>query len=768
MNLPRGILYCTLLPILASSPSQGEEEKVGEVLKRLKTIELPASSHPVERTVAQAVRALFAPAAVIKEVTRDQRPHPGSLRIFVSGDAAGGSPGWFRFRIAADGTAELTASHRHLLYTAFCRLRDEWSGGPTKEFAQGRTVSMRLSWLEGNDRLFAYLPRLALGYDPEATIQELARIGCSHVSVNLLASPTAFEQGPPGEIYHRFYSGSPDLDQFVSSDLTRGLYPPEYLQANLDLLKKNAELVLAYGLTPGLTVCSPRTMPEAFFDKYPYLRGARVDHPFRSYRPRYTATLSHPVVRWHYAQLMRAMMKEVPQLGFLYLWTNDSGSGFEYVSTLYAGRNGGAYLIREWKSNEDVSRAAGENVLRYLRLLRDAASESNPHFRVISALSWFGAEQETILSGLGERLDLHLSPGDTADVRRWPVIKALQTRGSELFSTANIASNFVLGVPSPWLSHDRLAAAVMPGVHELAVTFDSPSLAPWSINREILRAFQSNSRESVDQVVESTAHRWAGTDAAPELVRAWRLADEAVRSFPDVPLYGTSWAFPLYRHWVRPFVPNISAVPERDREYYEQHMIATFNNPTLVDFSADAMWLLIPQDQAASIVRTSDSLVWQPLDQAIALLDGAVRKTANPSPAYTILQDQRDRLRAARCYFRTLRNIAGWIAGVRGYMAASTPDAQTRVRSLVRATIDDELKNAEDLLQLWNTSPVHFMQVAQTGESWSMYGGNFGTLVQKKIALMKKHRDDTPWIDPNFMWRMGPECPVPPEEYLRY
>ena len=129
----------------------------------------------------------------------------------------------------------------------------------------------------------------------------------------------------------------------------------------MDLLKKNVALALAYGLAPSLFVCSPRTMPEAFFVKYPSQRGARVDHPFRSYRPRYTATLSHPVVRWHYAQLMKAMMREVPQLGFLNLWTNDSGSDSEYVSTLYAGRNGGAYLIREWKSDEAIARTASGN-----------------------------------------------------------------------------------------------------------------------------------------------------------------------------------------------------------------------------------------------------------------------------------------------------------------------------------------------------------------------------------------------------------------------
>ena len=53
----------------------------------------------------------------------------------------------------------------------------------------------------------------------------------------------------------------------------------------------------------------------------------------------------------------------------------------EYTTTLYAGRNGGAYLIREWRKEDAFAKAAGENVLRYYRLLRDAASEINPEFR---------------------------------------------------------------------------------------------------------------------------------------------------------------------------------------------------------------------------------------------------------------------------------------------------------------------------------------------------------------------------------------------------
>jgi hypothetical protein len=758
----------TIAVVLVFSARAQTGGRVGDVLKRVITLEIPVSGYPVEHTVVEAMKKTLAPVAPIVEVPEGQALRKGSLRVHVLRTGAEVSAGWFRLQISPDGTGELTASHTHLLYTAFCRVRDEWSDDNVGEFAQGRTVSVRLPWLEGNDGMFASLPRLVRNYDPEATIQEMARLGCSHVSVNVLASPTAYEEGPPGEIYPRFYASSPDLDQFVASDLTRGLYPPEYLQANLSLLKKNVALALAYGLTPGLSICSPRTMPEAFFAKYPYLRGARVDHPYRSYRPRYTATLSHPVVRWHYAQLMQAMMKEVPELGYLYLWTNDSGSGFEYVSTLYAGRNGGAYLIREWKSDESIAHVAGENVLRYLRLLRDAASETNFRFRVITSVSWFGAEQDVILGGLGDRLDLYVQPADTANARRWPVMRALETKGSQLFGTARSATNYILGAPCPWLSRDRLEAAVSPGVHHVTVTFDPPSLAPWSINREIVRAYQSDTKRTVDEVVESTARRWCGAREAEVLVRAWRLTDQAVRSFPDVPLYGTSWAFPLYRHWVRPFVPNILAIPEDERRYYEQHMIATFNNPTMIDFGADALWLLIDMEQAKSIVRRCDSLVWKPLDEAIGLLDTSLKQQTQGTSTRDVLQDQRDRLQGLRCYFRTLRNTAGWIAGVRGYMTASSRNAQAAMLVSVRLTIDDELKNAEDLLRLWNTSHTNFMPVASLGENWAFYGSNLGELLQKKIDLMKRHREDTPFIDPNFMWRMGPECPVPPAEYLKY
>ncbi len=759
---------CTAGMILLCGAHAQGRTTVGDALRRATSVDIPAANLPVERTVAESLLLYLSPGARIGQVAGSVPERAGAFRVRVLRGEEDTSAGWFAFSIAPDGTGELTASRAHLLYAAMCRILEERRENDVRDFAVPRRERFRVPWLEGNDGLFVGAPRFIRNYDPASTIREIARLGCSHVPVNVLAATEAAEQGVPGEDYPRFYVYSPDLDQFVETALTRGLYRAEYLEANLDLLKRNAALAVAYGLTPGLTVCSPRTMPEAFFVKYPYLRGARVDHPFRSYRPRYTATLSHPLVRWHYAQLMKNIMREVPALGYLTLWTNDSGSGFEYVSTLYAGRNGGAYLIREWNSDSAIARAAGENVVRYLRLLRDAASETNPRFRVITSLAYFGSEKRVILDGLGDRLDLQVGPADTADPARWGMIRARGKAGPALFRSLRAAPNYVLGVPSPWLTFDILSGGI-PGAANISVTFDPPSLAPRSVNREIVRAYQTLPGLPVDSVVTAAARRWSGPEAAPGLVRAWRLADRAVRSFPDVPLYGSEWAFPWYRHWVRPFVPDIGRIPKDERAYYERHMIASFNNPTLVDFGADVLWLLMDRKKAGAIVAACDSLVWGPLDSAIRILDTLpFARSPEGKAGAAVVRDQRDRLVAFRCYCRTLRNVAGWIDGVHGYIEAGSSGERDRMLRAVRGTIDDEVNNAESLRGLWQETRSDFMPVASVGESWALYGENFGDLLGKKIALMKLHRNDIPGIDPDFMWRVPPESPVGPEEYLRY
>jgi hypothetical protein len=247
----------------------------------------------------------------------------------------------------------LSASAPHLLYALFAKLRDEWATDRATALVQGRLLRPTFHAMAGRDELligrFGLLKRLRETVDDddlEATFAELARVGCSHVVVNELVSHHGYERVPQGEIYYRFYDYLPDLDQYVETKLNTCTYPTEYLQANLSRLKFMAGTAARYGLVPGFYAAHPRSVPESLLQRYPWLRGARIDHTFRSYAPRYNLSVAHPLVRWHYGELMQALLRAVPEIGFLKTLLNDSGSGFEYTASLYPSRNGGPYVVR--------------------------------------------------------------------------------------------------------------------------------------------------------------------------------------------------------------------------------------------------------------------------------------------------------------------------------------------------------------------------------------------------------------------------------------
>jgi len=751
---------------------------VADALKNIRVLAIPANGRPVDRTVADEFHRDLAPQAEIKTPDQSGWNEKGIFRIaiadekFLTGPSSdalreSGGKGWIFLKLAPDGSGELTTSAPHLLYALYSLLREDWLGLDAAGFENGKVVVPRFSRLEGGDNYLANPKRVAAGYDAERSVRELARLGFSHVPVNALAKDMPAEQGPPGEIYYRFYYFSPDLDQFVETPLNAGAYSPEYLEANLALLKENARLAVKYGLTPGLNISSPRSVPDSVLEKHPYLRGARVDHPFRSYRPRFTLTLSHPAVRWHYAELMRRLMREVPELGYIYLWTNDSGSGFEYTASLYAGRNGGAYLVREWKSHEAIAKAAADNVLRYFRTLRDAAAETRPDFRLLFNLFSFSNEEEFMLDGLTEGLDLWVAPKELDDSPRGRRLKSLPAKGSEIFTTTRLQNNYLLGIPSPWLAAEEVRSLQAAGFDKAQVTVDPAPLAPYDVNRDVLRALNFDASADVDAVVAAAAARLVGKGGAQALVKAWRLCDKAVRGFPSIGLYGdNNWGFPWYRLLVRPFAPDIERIPEAERAYYEKYMTVTFNNPNLVDLGTDILWTLMTRDQADAVVAQADGAVWKPLDEAIGVLKEAVRSAKGD--ARSVFIDQLDRLQALRCYFRTLRNTAAWVAGVHGFIEAKDPAERERRLTMVRSMVDDEVGNARALAALFETSKTRFMPVDPTGETFNMYGTNLPELIRRKVALMEKHRNDQPRIDPNFMWRLPPDSGLDPKAYIKY
>ena len=680
------------------------------------------------------------------------------------------------------GSAWIICSHSYYLF-GFCQnLVENWLDRDIDEYETGKFIVPSFKWNRtAYDYFLTQEGRICSGFNREEYVKDLAGNGFTHLEVNGLAYPMGLEDGPKGETYPMFYTYCPALDQFVYSELNKGIYPYYYLEANLNFLKENARLAIKYGMVPGLLCFEPRSVPEEFFTKYPMLRGARVDHPFRSFKPRYNMTITHPKVREHYAEMVRKLMDEVPELGFLNIWTNDSGAGFEHTKSLYVGRNGGAYLIREWKDDKEIASFAGENALRFFRTLRDAGRRINPDFRVITRMESFYGEHDIMIKGLGDQLDIETSSlvqrgwempyhhpkyEDQFDINAGSVyqrefdkketehIQQLEKKSSNtsLYFAYGPQVMFapLIGIPYPWLTHQRLKQLDENGIDYLSHLGGSvPSeLAPYNINHDILKAYQFDEELDPGQFVKSYAIKHAGSEKADKLISVWKLAEEAILAFPNVSALYSTIGFAWYRLWARPLVPNIEAIPQEDRDYYENFMCTTPHNPNNIDLSRDVLFKLIPEDKARNLRERIDLYVWEPLDKAIGMLEDEKEG---------MLFDQKIRLKALKCWIMTQRNVASWVDSVYGYMNAKSADEKMFTRDRLRDTMHEEIENSGDLLELLN-SEVPFMALTDQGETPLVYGSNLSLLLIKKVKLMTQYIDDEPFVDHDYIERKAGEA----------
>lgn len=689
------------------------------------------------------------------------------------------------FHVDQGGCGWLLASQPAFLYLAWTHLTESlleadvsrlpWLSHPA--FARERSTF---------DLFLTQYARPLRGFDRELYLREYARLGFTHVEVNALAGPFPAETGVEGEFYPDFYTYCPALDQFVSSRLNRGLYPEDYLAANLERLRQNALLALKYGLTPGLLCFEPRSVPEAIFEKYPTLRGARVDHPFRSFKPRYNLSIAHPVVRKHYAELVRNLMREVPALEFLSVWTNDSGAGFEHTQSLYVGRNGGAYLIREWKDNREIARTAAANTVRFLRCLRDAGREINPNFRISTRLEPFTGELEFLWPELGGGVDVE---GNSLSAVGWepvyphpeyPEIKVLgsafqnslseedRVKARELAEQDGMSFVYhmfgahanhepLLGVPFPWLTHEKLRAAHDLGFDSLAHLggIHPPDKVPYAVNQEVFRRFQMNPEADINTIVESLAERYVGAEFRDGLVKGWRQADLAVRSFPPLSIY-THYGVVWQRLLARPLVPDIGRIPAGDRAYYERFMCTSVHNPNRVDLAQDVLFELLTPEYAGTAVERIDDNVWAPLEKALALFEEAADKASQTGDrnAQQAFHDQAVRMKALRCLFETLRATAQWVYAVHTYLESDDEEERSRLRTVLDDMIAREIRNCRAFKELWETTDVEWMIVSGSVETPFIYAENLGELLDRKIQLMQEYGACGPRIDPEYMFQV--------------
>ena len=751
------------------------------------SVRFPRHAHPVVTTAAARLCELGgfaepitadAPEGLALDVAGG--PWASSARLPVERPAA-----WMWVQLSDDGTGALYASHPSFLYALVHLVADGLLDADPDALRDGLLLEPAFALHRPlYDQILTQVARTARRFDAEAYIEQLARSGFTHLEVNGLATHIPFEPGVPTEYYNQFYTYCPGLNNFVDSPLTRGLYPAEYLQANLNRVKKIAALGRRYGLQPGLLCFEPRSLPEHFFQRHPTLRGARIDHPFRSHLPRYTLAQDHPVAQEHYRTMMRGMMEAVPDLDYLSVWTNDSGAGFEHTSSLYVGRNGGPYMIREWREHEQIAETAGQGVLRWMRLMQEAAAETNPDFEVSIRVEHFKVEHETIFAGMGDGLTVEAPsllvrgyelpyhhpeyPEQVSaagsiyhtdlDEREGKLLDEHRAQGFEprIHYAAGPGFNLepLLGIPFPRMLHARLTSLREAGFSALSAIGGLMNLGqtPYWPHPEIIRAVQFTPDVSVDDVLQRLARQWVGDEHADALVAAWDAVEEGVRFMPIVPLY-SNLGFVWYRTWIRPLVPDLEAVPEDDRLYYERFIVTVHNNPNNNDLARDVLFELVTEESGRRMAGEYDEHALPRLRAAVDQLDDLASNTTG-TEAGAVFADLRDRTRALLYWATTQRNTCAWVAGVHGFLGAETDADRDEQRTYIQRMIDLDLDNTRALLDLWETSPTEFIVVSDVGETSFVYGENIGEHLRRKIDLTERYRDRDPRIDAGIMWRL--------------
>jgi hypothetical protein len=628
-----------------------------------------------------------------------------------------------------------------------CRAALGWIAHPGRE-------TNRLSTYELTDRLTMWdntmnqMYRFSKGFDRRSHFREIARLGFTGVEINRYADAGYHVRHRrfPGDSYAWYMSYAPALDAFVESSLIKGLYAAAELNANLDDLRDGAALAREFGLEPGFVCYEPRGVNEAIFDRHPELRGSRIDHPGRSLQPRYALDIAHPRVLEHYAESIKLIMREVPELRYFNFWTQDSGSGLPFASKLYFGPNG-SYLAR--------TKTMGELAHDFTKTLLDAGRSVNPKFEVIMQVGWeyTEAERKMITAALPKGATFSHSFGGS--LFKTPARAAAGDSLENLLVDDRAASiepylamvtssghdpEPIIGVQTPRPLLEKWTRLRATGARRM-MAYDGivcPSQSPYNVNQELLAELMRGATPKLPEMLQTLAMDWCEGDheAARALVEAWNAGNDALEAWPKLNWYHGGVGRTQGRWLTRPLVPDMSKLDARERGAWERCLFPLEWDIARLNISFEGGIRFFEDEEFARVIKASDEKVIPLLAQAVETLGQAFAKSRK-----RVLEDQRDRYRGMLLCMRTDRNVFELQLASNDFLLNKGDRAASRMR--IKAAINAEIENAKAWIAALTESRTNFFRIAESEETPFVFFTPAEDM-KRKLDVMPKHIDDEP------------------------
>ncbi len=629
-----------------------------------------------------------------------------------------------------------------------CRAALGWVENPEREtdrLSVFRFTERVTMWDNALNQMYCY----STGFSRRQHIREIARLGHTGIEINRYSYPGGYwvrNRRFSDDPYPWYLSYGPALDAFVESSLTSGLYPQEELDANLADLVSGVQIAREYGLEPAFVCYEPRCVNEKIFDRHPQLRGSRVDHPGRSLEPRYALDIANPVVLDHYAESLTNLMQAVPDLRYFVFWTQDSGSGLPFAKRLYAGPNG-SYLAR--------SKTLGQMASDFSGTLFDAGRKINPKFKVIMKMGWeYTAEERkeviaelpkgvTVSHGFGGRAfnvgDLSVGENYIKDDRQVGIEPYAAVIVSTLFEQAPI-----VGVCAPRVLQEKIAALQKTQVDRF-FSFGgilAPPQCPYNITQELYAELIRGDVQDLDAFLLGMATHWCEGDAtsAKLLVRAWQIGEQGVRAWPILNWYHGGPGQTQGRWLTRPIVPDITLLNKKELAPWEDELFTLSWDIGRSNIAFEGGIRMYTEKQLDDAVHAYDTKALPLVEQAVSLLDEAMKQGAMNQASKPVLQDQRDRYQGLLLKFRTVRNLFDSQVAINYFLLKQgEPEIQ---RQRLQQSILAEIANTQDWLHLLRESSTYFFRVAE--EETPFLHKTPAEDMEVKLLAMQAHKDDAP------------------------
>ena len=550
------------------------------------------------------------------------------------------------------------------------------------------------------------------------------------VDIGVLADKSWYEMPAGGSPWHEYATDHGALFKFYPHPKIAPFLPADWVARNRELLLAKAAILRKAGLEAAFASNDTHFLPEAFFRKYPHLRGPRVDHPRRSRREEFSWCVDQPetleMIEWMATELKRA----VPEIQLMTSHNNDSGTGLCWSAALYSGPNGPAFC-------------QGRNVGLRVRGLLEA---------IHRGFEKGGGKVTTRLTGnfwQGE---------DQVVVPQLPPDSFLEGHDRTTISvgTLSVEAYPVLGLINPLGLYASLERYNDPAVRTVFIStgpyynrHDEPLETSAKLIDLIEDYIAQPTRGLFDRLekLRKLAVKSAGEQNVKQAFEAFYAMDEAFRTKQTAaPKYSNLYCGVSIRHITRPLLIRPDVLAPAEENYFLPHVFNVSAEEARMDytdlhgspFTGPAAWsdpgVRMALGRAIQAARALESLKGAPDQAWLSQLGLSLRMWASEVRSIH------------NFYFAQQLRERNWEA------ISGEPKLPPKVsswdgdRDFIEWThiLRDEMDNTEELLALLDKGGMKFIGHAQDAkyEDTFLLGPQLKENLKQKVDLMRAH-----WLD---------------------